>query len=165
MTWSPWAATTESVLHNYWACALKSEPQLLSPCAAITEVCLEPVHCNKEKPSLTTTGETAWAATKTTATKKWNPNWKGRGKIDYTWKLPELISKFSKVRICLECGRPGFDSWDGKIPWRAWQPTPVFLYGESPWTEEPGGLQSIVLQRVGHDRATKHNTAHSRIQG
>ena len=23
---------------------------------------------------------------------------------------------------------------------RAWQPTPVFLPGESPWTEEPGGL-------------------------
>ena len=27
----------------------------------------------------------------------------------------------------------------------------VFLPGESPWTEEPGGLQSIGLQRVGHD--------------
>ena len=26
---------------------------------------------------------------------------------------------------------------------RAWQPTPVFLSGESPWTEEPGGLQSM----------------------
>ena len=25
---------------------------------------------------------------------------------------------------------------------RAWQPTPIFLPGESPWTEEPGGLQS-----------------------
>ena len=23
-----------------------------------------------------------------------------------------------------------------------------------PWTEEPGGLQSMTLQRVGHDRAT-----------
>ena len=40
----------------------------------------------------------------------------------------------------------------GKITWRrAWQPTPVFLPGESPWTEEPGGLQSIGSQRVGHD--------------
>ena len=29
----------------------------------------------------------------------------------------------------------------GKIPWRrAWQPTPLFLPGESPWTEELGGL-------------------------
>ena len=27
----------------------------------------------------------------------------------------------------------------GKIPWRrAWQPSSVFLPGESPWTEEPG---------------------------
>ena len=45
--------------------------------------------------------------------------------------------------------------WDprvGKIPQRrAWQPTPVFLPGESPWTEEPGGLPSKGLQRVGHN--------------
>ena len=42
-------------------------------------------------------------------------------------------------------------------PWRrAWQPTPVFLPGESPWTEEPGGLESMGSQRVGHDWATKH---------
>ena len=63
-------------------------------------------------------------------------------------------------------GRPGLDPWVGKIPWRrAWQPTPVFLPGESPWTEEPGGLQSMGSQRVGHDftftffQATKHRTA------
>jgi len=31
-----------------------------------------------------------------------------------------------------------FDPWIGKILWRrAWQPTPVFLPGESPWTEKP----------------------------
>ena len=29
---------------------------------------------------------------------------------------------------------------------RAWQLTPVFLLGESPWTEEPGGLQSLGSQ-------------------
>ena len=34
---------------------------------------------------------------------------------------------------------------------REWLPTPAFLPGESPWTEEPGGLQSIGSQRVGHD--------------
>ena len=34
--------------------------------------------------------------------------------------------------------RPDFDPWFGKIPFRrAWQPTPVFLPGESQWTEEP----------------------------
>ena len=32
-----------------------------------------------------------------------------------------------------------------------------FLPGESPWTEEPGGFQSMGLQRVGHDWATKHS--------
>ena len=32
----------------------------------------------------------------------------------------------------------------GNIPWRrAWEPTPVFFPGESPWTEEPGRLQSM----------------------
>ena len=57
-----------------------------------------------------------------------------------------------------------WETWVGKIPWRrAWQPTPVFLSGESPWTEEPGGLQSIGLQRVGHDWETRH-TMHSLFQ-
>ena len=55
-------------------------------------------------------------------------------------------------RIHLQCRRPGLDSWVGKIPWRgAWQSTPVLLPGESPRAEEPGGLQSMGLQRVGHD--------------
>ena len=31
------------------------------------------------------------------------------------------------------------------------QPTPVFLPGEPPWTEEPSGLQSMRLHRVRHD--------------
>jgi len=54
--------------------------------------------------------------------------------------------------------RPGFDPWVRKIPWRrAWQPTPVFLPGESPWTEEPGRLQFMGSQRVRHDLVTKHN--------
>ena len=29
-----------------------------------------------------------------------------------------------------------------------------------PWTEEPGRLQSMGLQRVGHDRVTKHARMH-----
>ena len=42
--------------------------------------------------------------------------------------------------------------WIGKVPWRrAWQPTLVYLPGESPWTEAPDGLQSTGSQRVGHD--------------
>ena len=34
--------------------------------------------------------------------------------------------------ICLQCGRPRFDPWVGKILWRRkWQHTPVFLPGKS----------------------------------
>ena len=34
--------------------------------------------------------------------------------------------------VCLQCGRPGFYPWVGKIPRRRkWQPTPVFLPGKS----------------------------------
>ena len=37
----------------------------------------------------------------------------------------------SKESAC-KCGRLGFNPWVRKIPWRrAWQPTPVFLPGES----------------------------------
>ena len=37
--------------------------------------------------------------------------------------------------------RRGFDPQVGKIPWRrAQQLIPVFLPGESPWTEEPAGF-------------------------
>ena len=36
------------------------------------------------------------------------------------------------VKICLQYRRLGFSPWVGKIPWqRAWQPTSVFLPGES----------------------------------
>ena len=36
------------------------------------------------------------------------------------------------------------------------QLTPVFLPGKSPWTAEPGRLQSMGLQRLRHDRESKH---------
>ena len=46
--------------------------------------------------------------------------------------------------IRLQCCIPGFDSWVTKMPWRRkWQPTPVFLPGRIPWTEEPGRLQPM----------------------
>ena len=37
------------------------------------------------------------------------------------------------------------------------------LAWRSLWTEEPGGLQSLGSQRVGHDWATKHSTANAYI--
>ena len=54
--------------------------------------------------------------------------------------------------------------WIQSLGWkdplkRARQPTPVFLPGESPWTEEPGKLQSMWSQRVRHD-SEQLSTAH-----
>ena len=41
---------------------------------------------------------------------------------------------------CRRRRRRGFDPWVGKIPWRrAWQPTPVFLPGESHGQSSLGG--------------------------
>ena len=50
-----------------------------------------------------------------------------------------------------------FDPWVRKIPWsRCQQPTLVFLWGKIPWTEEPGGLQSMGSQRLRHDWVTNN---------
>ena len=48
--------------------------------------------------------------------------------------------------------RSGFSLWVGQIPWRRkWQSTLVFLSVKIPWIKEPNRLQSMGLQRVGHD--------------
>ena len=54
-----------------------------------------------------------------------------------------------------------WETWVRSLDWkdpqrRTWQPTPVFLSVESPWTEEPGKLQSMESQRVRQDWVTKH---------
>ena len=47
-----------------------------------------------------------------------------------------------------------WETWVRKIPWRrAWQPTPLSLPGESPWTEDPGRLQPRVTKE---SDTTKH---------
>ena len=59
------------------------------------------------------------------------------------------------LRVYLQCRRPGFDPWVGKILWRRkWQPTLVFLPGEfcgqrslvgySPW----GHKESDTLEQL-----------------
>ena len=59
-----------------------------------------------------------------------------------------LVAQTVKRR--LQCERPGFDPWVGKIPWkRKWQPTPVLLPGKS------HGRRSLV-------QATIHGVAKSR---
>ena len=50
---------------------------------------------------------------------------------------------------------PGFDLWVGKIPLEKGMATHCSIQAwRMPWTEEPGGLQSMGSWRVGHDWAT-----------
>ena len=55
-----------------------------------------------------------------------------------------------------QCGRPRFDPWVGKIPWRRkWPPTPVFLLGSSLGQRSlVGYIQSIGSLRVRHGSVT-----------
>ena len=52
--------------------------------------------------------------------------------------------------------RREFNPWVGKIPWRRkWQPTPVFLPGESHGQRSLVGPSPWGRKRVWHDLATK----------
>ena len=56
------------------------------------------------------------------------------------------------ARQCRRLKRCRFDPWVGKIPWRHAVAThSSILAWRTPWTEEPGRLQSMGSQRVGHD--------------
>ena len=68
--------------------------------------------------------------------------------LQYSWAslVTQMVKNSSAMRV----------TWIRSLGWeapleRGWQPTPVFLPGESPWTEETGGLQSVGSQRVGQD--------------
>ena len=65
--------------------------------------------------------------------------------------LPWWFSGKEPVYQCRKCRRHGFGPWVGKSPWRRkWQPTPVFLPGESngqrsladysPWGHKESGM-------------------------
>ena len=66
--------------------------------------------------------------------------------------FPDGASGKEPTCQCRRYKRLVFNPWVGKIPWRrVRQPTLVFLPWRIPWKEEPGGLQCIASQRVGHD--------------
>ena len=55
------------------------------------------------------------------------------------WWSPALVVKKPACR-CRKHRRPRFDPWGRKIPWRrAWQPTLIFLPGESDGQRSPAG--------------------------
>ena len=68
-----------------------------------------------------------------------------------------------------QCRRPrdvGFDPWVRKIPGRQkWKLTLLFiLAGKIPWTEEPGGLQSLGLKEL-YKIACTHTHTHTQSTG
>ena len=67
--------------------------------------------------------------------------------------LPWWLS--GKESAC-QCRRHGFDPWVRKIPWRRkWQPTPVFLPGESHGQRGLEGYSPWGCKRVGHNIVTE----------
>ena len=93
------------------------------------------------------------------------------------WGLPRWPSGNESAYQCRRHSRLEFDPWVGKISWRrkgficsVWRTEgfPLFtalekevatqssiLAWEIPWTEEPGGLQSMGSQRVRRDLVSK----------
>ena len=70
-----------------------------------------------------------------------------------------LLWWFRQLRICLQCGDLGcIPGWEDPLE-EGMASHSKTLAWRFPWTEESGGLLSMELQRVGHDRATKHSTA------
>ena len=64
----------------------------------------------------------------------------------------------------------GKETWVWSLGWEdpleeGMATIPAFLPGESPWTEEPGGLQSMGLWKVRHNWATKQSTAPALARG
>ena len=63
---------------------------------------------------------------------------------------PGLCKELS--RICLQYRKHRFDPWGWEDPLEKGMAThPNILAWRIPWTEEPGGLQSMRSQRVGHN--------------
>ena len=88
--------------------------------------------------------------------KNWTSLWQRRNKFLSTFfpTTPVIMVNFyhTIIRICLQCRRPGFDPWVRKIPLqKAMVTNSSILAWRIPWTGDPGGLQSIGLQRVGCD--------------
>ena len=68
----------------------------------------------------------------------------------------ELPWRLSGKESTYQCRRFGFNPWVGKIPRRRkWQPTPVFLPGESHGQRSLAGFSSWSWKRVGHNLVTK----------
>ena len=80
-------------------------------------------------------------------------------RINYTLVSIGIPRRLRWWRICLQCRRPGFNPWVGRMPWRREQLlTPVFLPGEfhgqrslagpSPWGHKESAMTNFHFQWV-----------------
>ena len=66
----------------------------------------------------------------------------------------------------VQCRRPGFDPWVGKIRWRrAWQPTPVSLAREPHGQRSLAGYSPWACTESDKNEVTEHSTAKSSEPG
>ena len=68
---------------------------------------------------------------------------------DYPYNQGGFPGGSDSKKICLECGRLGFDCLEKEMATHY-----SILAHRIPWTEEPGQLLSMGLQRFRHDWAT-----------
>ena len=90
------------------------------------------------------------------------PDWHSRQPHSRGVGRRTKIASFNPAtKICLHCRRPGFNPWVKNICWRRkWQPHCSILAWRIPWTEEPGGPQSMRSHRGQEEaRNTSHGTA------
>ena len=73
--------------------------------------------------------------------------------FQYSWA--SLVAQVVKNLTAMQ------ETWVLSLGWEdpLEEGSPVFLSGESPWTEEPSRLQSMGSQRVRHNWVTKHSPA------
>ena len=75
------------------------------------------------------------------------------------WWLPQWLNN-NLPAITGDVGDARFDPWVGKVPWRKkWQPTPVFLPGETHGQRNLVGY-SPWSHRVGHDLQQLNGSYH-----
>ena len=79
------------------------------------------------------------------------------------WGFPRGTSGKETTCQCRRCKTRGSDPWVGKTPWgRAWQPTPVFLPGESQGQRSLAGYSPWGHRESDTTEATLH--AHTTVK-
>ena len=109
-----------------WACKI-----VISDDQLICEACKTKISCfkNKTKPDLISA---SWQVPEEGRVKDWVEEVKGIRSHKLLVIKQVMGICYTAQGVCLQCRRPGFDPWVGKIPWRRkWQSTSVLLPGKS----------------------------------